>query len=757
MSQGDAQLLLGQLRTQLKGAEDSLRFVETQYTQRAEPTQREAQERRFSDGEIQYLLGDYPHASVLFYDLVSDPSFKQSPRYADALSYLADALYRQNNLLGARLYLRQLLAVPSKHDREALARFLEVAGTLNEFSGIDPLIEQTRQNYGGELPPELTYVHGKWLFKRSDLPDAERWSRAQTLFEGLAGPTGRYRWQALYFLGVLAVQRGQLDAAASKFGEVAAGTARPDDVGPTPEVRELAQLSLGRVLFEQGKFDRAIDRYQEVPRESERFPEALYETAWAHVKREQYEQARNAADLVLLVAPDSTLAPEAQLLLGHLQLKLKRYHEADQTYNGVINTYAPVRDEVDALLSVHRDPVAYFDRLLARRDKDLDVTQLLPAVALKWATTQKDVAEAVRMVGDLESGRTTMREAKEVADRILQALNTRALETFPGIQEGYTRTGAVSSALTQVEEQLVHLESSLTDEVLSATDRQQLAALEAQARETRAQFAKLPHSPEELAARREKLQNQVEKLDREAFRLASEIQSLNAVIAAVRKWLDDTRSERTNTPEDEKAFLAKVKGEATELAWLSEELTRLRAALSQEKSQADVSVAGEQVIRADYERLLRAQREQLAAARARLPATSQAILREADGLREQKTALEQRAETARGVLTEQLRRRGELIRSKVLDEQRLLTTYGQEITTVSGDARQLVGRIAFDSFRRVRQQFYDLVLKADVGLVDVAFTRKQDKTFEIQRLSAEKDQMLRALDAEFQTVLEDVN
>ena len=37
---------------------------------------------------------------------------------------------------------------------------------------------------------------------------------------------------------------------------------------------------------------------------------------------------------------------------------------------------------------------------------------------------------------------------------------------------------------------------------------------------------------------------------------------------------------------------------------------------------------------------------------------------------------------------------------------------------VSGNARSLVGRIAFDSFRRVRQQFYDLVLKADVGVVD---------------------------------------
>ena len=60
------------------------------------------------------------------------------------------------------------------------------------------------------------------------------------------------------------------------------------------------------------------------------------------------------------------------------------------------------------------------------------------------------------------------------------------------------------------------------------------------------------------------------------------------------------------------------------------------------------------------------------------------------------------------------------------------------------------------SFKRVRQSFYDLVLKADVGVVDVAFTRKQDKTAQIQKLSAQKDRELKQLDDEFKEVLKDV-
>ena len=66
-----------------------------------------------------------------------------------------------------------------------------------------------------------------------------------------------------------------------------------------------------------------------------------------------------------------------------------------------------------------------------------------------------------------------------------------------------------------------------------------------------------------------------------------------------------------------------------------------------------------------------------------------------------------------------MRHKGEEIRDKVVAEAKLLDGYSKDVGSVSGDAQQLVGRIAYDSFRRVRRQFYDLVLKADVGVVDV--------------------------------------
>jgi hypothetical protein len=65
--------------------------------------------------------------------------------------------------------------------------------------------------------------------------------------------------------------------------------------------------------------------------------------------------------------------------------------------------------------------------------------------------------------------------------------------------------------------------------------------------------------------------------------------------------------------------------------------------------------------------------------------------------------------------------------------------------------------MAYDSFRRVRRQFYDLVLKADVGVVDSAFTKKQAQTTSIQKVASQKEEELRALDQDFQPVLKDVD
>src|SRR5262249_23901694 len=147
----------------------------------------------------------------------------------------------------------------------------------------------------------------------------------------------------------------------------------------------------------------------------------------------------------------------------------------------------------------------------------------------------------------------------------------------------------------------------------------------------------------------------------------------------------------------------------------------------------------------------------IAAAEAKGGPEAASLFTKAHELRQQTGVLRERVAAAKNVLHEQLGVRGRELRAKILQEQALLGDYQANLREVSGDARHLVGRIAFGSFKRVRQQFYELVMKANVGELDVAFTRTQDKSQDIQKLSAEKEQKLHELDTEFKEVLKDVD
>ena len=80
----------------------------------------------------------------------------------------------------------------------------------------------------------------------------------------------------------------------------------------------------------------------------------------------------------------------------------------------------------------------------------------------------------------------------------------------------------------------------------------------------------------------------------------------------------------------------------------------------------------------------------------------------------------------------------------------------QLAASIGGDAKDIIGRIAFRSFSAVRAQFYKLVLKADVGIVDVAWSRKRERVEQIQQLSQQKAAELEALDRDYKLVLREV-
>ncbi|HCF61832.1 MAG TPA: hypothetical protein DFS52_28030, partial [Myxococcales bacterium] len=577
---------LDRLGSQLVELAGRIKLVESQYVDRPDPSEADSLKRRYSDAEIQFLLTNYQAASVLLYDLIGSVAFRKMPEYAGALYMLAESLYQQDNFLGARLYFREHMNRRGRHYRDALARYLEISGRINEFSGIDQYIDQAKQS-DGSLPVDVNYIYGKWLFRRTDIPEALRIERSRQVFSSVAQLRGAFALEAQYFLGVLSVQQGALEQAVADFRRVLELPARD---ARDQRVREAANLSLGRVYFELGRHSEAIDRYQEIDYRSDSFVDALFEIAWSHVRRAkdegpgEYEKALQACEKLLTAAPDSLLAPEALILQGHLLLKLGKYEEATVAYNQIINRYLEVYDDIDGRLKAHPDPVQYFQRAISESGKTFDIAAFLPQKAIPWATTQREVADAVRVTNDIDASQRGVVEANEIAARLLDVLENRQLEVFPQLQEGLARAEATDAALTGIEGELLRMEERLLGAEKLASIRGELDRVRAERQALTVRLASLPTTEQEIAERSAKMNARIAGLEQEAFRLGLQVQSLYAALAALDKFVADTRDERVPDPGAEREFADRMRKERAVADQLGEGLEAVQRRIRDEKA-----------------------------------------------------------------------------------------------------------------------------------------------------------------------------
>jgi len=93
------------------------------------------------------------------------------------------------------------------------------------------------------------------------------------------------------------------------------------------------------------------------------------------------------------------------------------------------------------------------------------------------------------------------------------------------------------------------------------------------------------------------------------------------------------------------------------------------------------------------------------------------------------------------------------IRTTLNEEKDLVSRYGIEAADYKGRSDTVAGGITYDGFQEVAKRFYEIVVRADVGIIDVAWALKDVKSKEVSRLVRQQKMDLKVLDEEFKEVL----
>jgi tetratricopeptide (TPR) repeat protein len=724
-----------------------------------EPPAARAQ-RRAADGVRQGELGDWLHAAVLLTDAVDEPAWRAAADRPRALLALADALRRRGLCGAARLRYAEWLALGLPERRgEAVSGALECAVAERRQADVERLLAEARRAFEGEPPADVRYLVAKSAWQRSDLAPAERIAGAAAAFEKVGPP---FQLQAWYFQGVLRIEAGDLDGALTWFGRCAEAprpvtAAAPARAGARDaEVRELCQLALGRIHGQRGQVAAAVNWYAAIPWDSPRFLDAMQELSQVYVQGKEYERALRLSSIISELAPESPHAPEATLLQGHLHQRLGHFAQASEAYNVVINTYAPVRDEIDAVLATQEDPVRYFDELVARPGRGGDLSGVLPPMAVRWATTSRDVAVALGLVRAMDDARREVKETLELADRLEAVLQRGGgLDAFPALQLAYAQAQAVETAAALDEGKSVAVLSAVAAPLLAPEPRAELLRARAARLELEARVEALPATHAAVEDRLARMRARIDRVDQSAYQLGFHLEGSQSAIAGTEAWIDQHRADLAADAEARQELQDElhkqrgvVEGYGAELSALRQEIARVRDAAGGVEAMAE-----EARLRAAY--LAAAQRERQAAEPARelCTAPQRAAFERVDLMRDHLGVLRGRAQAREEQIAARAVRESAATRVLITAEREQLAGEGAALDGVRSDARGMLGAIAVRSVAEVRAQFYQLVLQADVGIVDVAWSRKRQRLERIQGLAVQKDAEVEALDREFRALL----
>jgi len=739
----------------LAAYENEARVIGTDMPQPGQMSGAQVQ-RRLVDAQVAFSLGDYNTSSLMLFEIASKPGAEQEP----ALFYLAESLYLKGDKGSSRTYFEQVVAAnnqASKFYGPSLVRLVEVAIVQEDTAAAEGAIGKLDSMHS----PSVPYVRGKYAFSTGKFDDA------LSAFTQV-GAGSEHELQSLYYAATSHVAKKDLDRATAMFTDLAA---RKPKNNRDRRVIELAHLALGRLYYEREQPSKSIDAYLNVDRRSDLFPDALYEVAWVYVKGKQFDKALRALQLLHLSNPTGKQTPTVRLLEGNLHIRKAQmvrqaqivgtvdrellnaepsveYDRAAEIFTQTHDQFMPSYAALEQMVAANTDPGEYLAQLAGRSSSAFATSGPLPDVAIQYLRDEPEVQRAIGVQIDLDDITKNIEESEAIIARFEAVLSTGDRNgVYPALSSRRRRIGII-------QDDLIKMRAALADQQLRLVDSGgDLAQATATRKQLYAQYLTMANAEQQYAERVAAVQGQFDKLEDQASEVRSALDSTIAMSTALRKY-----SEEANPPlpADKKATIADaLDSTSKEGATLEVELKDVKREIQLGRDLAglgDDSIAKAREARKALHAALTAEHRLLASAaggsRDGAKSRDMSMLAERAGrVYDTLAQLDSQIEAAieRGV---------EQVRTVVTTERANLVAYRAELAENEVEARMIGGTVLAASFKDVKAKFYDVIIRSDVGNVDVGWSQKEDADDDLKRLNLSRTRELRQLKDEFKDVID---
>jgi len=721
-----------------------------------------AGQRRLLDAEVAYSLGDYDRAALMLFDLAAKPG----PDRETASFYLGESLFQKGDRGAARGYYEQVAAggsIASKYYQPALERLVEIAIVQNDIQKGNPDLQKHLDALdrisGGLRLPSVPYVRGKLAYAQGNLDEAIGY------FQDV--PKGsEYEMQATYYMATTYVANKNVQRASDIFTDL---IGRKPKSANDRRIVELSQLALGRLYYERDQPSKSIDSYLLVDRHSDLFPDALYEVSWVYVKSKQYDKALRALELLSLSDPQSTKTPTVRILEGNLRIRKAQlirgaqiqgtldpksqddpateYDKAVQVFTETHDIYAPSYAALARIVDSGADPAQFLSQIAGRTEHVFQVAAPIPEAAVQYLRDEPEVQRVVAVEADLGEINANITETEATIARLEGVLGAADQgSAYPALAGRRARLEAIADELIKIrgdlaEQQLKLLDAAASSTPMTATRKQRLAA-----------YAAMPNAAAAASERLTRTHEQYDAIEATATEIEATIGSTQAMAVALRKFSADT----PDLPaEQSKAIASTLDDAAREAQAIEDQLAAAQRDLQIGRDLAgigDDESAGARAARAELTAAEDAEHQALAGmvSTSRDREASQRLVALGDRATRLAAQIDQGVHQVDGAVDAGLAE----IRGLLVAARAELGELRRELAAHEVETRSLGSAALGASFAAIKAKLYDIVIRTDVGNVDVSWSQKEDNDDDLKRLNLSRQRELKQLRDEFKDILD---
>jgi TolA-binding protein len=355
--------------------------------------------------------GRYQEASRVFFQLSRNPKYQSE---SAQIKYILGMMLYEMKLNQAAAFVfydvirQESRANPkSRYLRQSLEKLALAADSLNSDVLIRYAVKQIKEE---EFPPSSRDM---LYFRRGEIKLQDR------DFAGAAAEFARVRPNSLFFtrarysMGLALTEAGQLERAQGVFEELAE-FAKPSGITDRNRVNSL--LGRARVLYQRKNFEAALDAYREVPRDTEQWHAALFESSWAMLQDGRFRSALSNFHSLHSTYYEDVYQPESLFLRSIVYLYICRYDEMEKVMGLFDRVYRPVERDVRTLLTTVNDSATYFREITKVRDR-FDTLRSnptarrglqMPFIVAREVLKEGDVRKSFTYIDNLEAEKKRM-------------------------------------------------------------------------------------------------------------------------------------------------------------------------------------------------------------------------------------------------------------------------------------------------------------------------------------------------------------